>query len=172
MPGIDLLPQLDGEKYYQPKKWTMKHRQCVALHLAGWTNNEIAEALEWTPAKVSITVNDPRADYERENALAPIADVSVSVTQKLEEASHEAFERAIEVMREATKEDTALKAAFGLLDRAGFTPIKRELKLEGEVPADPEMIEAMKKTLMESKSISAKYKIRAAEDADYEIVDE
>ena len=180
MPGFDLLPELGGDKYYHPKKWTMRHRQCVALHLAGWTNNEIAEALDWTPAKVSITINDPRAEHEKQNALAPIADVNLTVTQKLEEASHEAFEKAMEVMRDATKEDVALKAAFGLLDRAGFTPIKRELKLEGEVPADPEMIEAMKKTLMESKSISATYKIRpeseekdaVVEEADYELVEE
>lgn len=181
MPGIDLLPDLNGSKYYHPKKWTQRHRQCVALHMAGWTNNEIAEALDWTAAKVSITVNDPRAEYEKNNALSPIADVALTVSEKLEEASHEAFAKAFELLN-AEKEDTALKAAFGILDRAGFTPIKREVKLEGEVPVNPEMIEAMKRTLQESTSIKATYKIRpepeeeeeephlVVEDAEYEIV--
>lgn len=132
---------------------------CVALSMAGWTNNEICEEMDWTPAKVSVTLNDPRAEHERKNALAPIADVSLTVSQKLEEASHDAFEKAKEVMENATKDDVALKAAFGLLDRAGFTPIKRELKIEGEIPADPEILEAMRKTLQETQSISAKYKI-------------
>lgn len=173
MPGLDLLPEFEPEKYYQPKKWGIKHRQCVALHLAGWTNNEIAEALDWTPAKVSITINDPRAHHDSENVLAPVADVARSVSQKLEEASSDAFEVAMEILHQGEKDETRLKAAFGLLDRAGYTPIKRELKLEGEIPADPELVEQMRKTLLESKSISAKYVVKpAVQDAEYEIMDQ
>lgn len=181
MPGLDLLPELQGSKYYHPKKWSQRHRMCVALSLAGWTNNEICAEMDWTPAKVSITLNDPRAAHEKENALQPIADVTLSVSQRLEDASNEAFEKVQQVMQEATKDDVALKAAFGILDRAGYTPIKRELKLEGEIPADPEVLEAMRKTLKESASIKAVYKIKSGvpeeqekevEEADYEIVDE
>jgi hypothetical protein len=176
MPGLDLLPELEGDKYYHPKKWTQRHRQCVALHLGGWTNKEIAEAVGWTEAKVSITINDPRAEYEKKNALSSIADVAVTVTEKLEEKSHDAFEKLADLLH-AEKEETQLKAALAVLDRAGFTPIRRELKLQGEVPADPEMIAAMKRTLEESKNIKAEYRIVAApeedvEEADYEIVQE
>ena len=177
VPGLDLLPELDGSKYYHPKKWTQRHRMCVALSLAGWTNNEICEQMDWSTAKVSITLSDPRAAHEQKNALAPIADVALTVSQQLENASTEAFEKTREIMRDATKDDVALKAAFGILDRAGYTPIRRELRLEGEIPADPEVLAAMQKTLAESASIKATYKIipgepenEDAEEADYEII--
>lgn len=167
MPGPDLLPALNGDKYYHPKKWTQKHRRCVALHLGGFTNNEIAELLDWTPAKVSITVNDPRAEHDRKNALAKIADVGESIAEKLDQASHDAFAVAKDLLF-AEKEETQLKAALALLDRAGYTPIRREIQLQGNIPANPEMLEAMKRTLKETESIDAQYKSPEVIDAEVE----
>lgn len=180
MPGRDLLPSLNGSKSYHPKKWTQKHRRCVALSLGGFSNNEIAELLDWTPAKVSITINDPRAEHDRENALAKLADVAETITEKLDEASHDAFAVAKDLLY-AEKEETQLKAALAILDRAGFTPIRREIQLNEQVPASPEMLEAMRRTLQETQQIEAQYekpkRIEAeeneapvVEEAEYEIV--
>ncbi len=161
MAVTDLLPELTGDKYYHTKKWTQRHRMCVALEMAGFKPGEIAGEMDFTISKVSHILGDPRAQHERDNALAEISDVSQTIVGKLEKASHDAFDEVEELMSSSPKDDIRLRAALSILDRAGYTPIRKEINMNVEVPSSPESVRAMKRTLLEASGMNVSYNIDA-----------
>ena len=137
--------------------WTPQHRMAVAMDIAGFTRDEIADRLNVTDKFVTRAVGDPRAEVDRGGALAEYAE---SVTLRLQEVANEALDVALEVMRDGEKDETRLKASFGLLDRAGHSPIKRELQIKTELPADAGLLDMMRETLAETASREIRYEIR------------
>lgn len=146
--AVDLLPAVNGDKYYHPEKWSPRHRLIVALHLGGDKNAEIAEKLGVSASHVSITLNDPRAVYEIENLASTVADRTVDTALRIKLYSNEALDEIVEELRTSKSEKVRQTAAFGLLDRAGYTPV-REVR-EVAPPVLPEdVINRMEDTTRE-----------------------
>lgn len=73
IPGRNLTPLYDAEQYREDKllgvradsgamklaKLKPVHRQIFALHMSGYSNNDVAHAVDKTPSWVSTVINDP-----------------------------------------------------------------------------------------------------------------
>ncbi len=139
MSNRDLLPEVSREKYYQPEKWSSFHRYLVMLEIAGKRPGQIAEIADITIGRVSTILNDPRAELDRINLGAALADRLTSVQSKLELYAHEALEVIVDELRDTTnKAEIRVKAGFGLMDRAGYTPNTKE-----DVPHAPDIPEEL-----------------------------
>ena len=146
--AIDLLPEIDREKAWQPESWGPRHRLAIALHAGGDKNTEIAEKLEWSLQYVSVILNDPRAMYELERLSQGIADRVVDTQLRIKLYANEALDEIIQELRTSRNEKVRQTAAFGILDRAGYVPLRDTT--EKEAPMLPsEVVERMEATTKE-----------------------
>ncbi len=146
--AVDLLPHLSGDKYWSPAKWKPRHRLIIALHCGGDGNKEIEEKLGLSANTVSAILNDPRAVYEIEHLAKSLADHVVDAGVRLKLYANEALDEIVEEMRTAKNVQVRQRAAFGILDRAGFTAVTKER--ETTAPLLPEdVVERMEKATRE-----------------------
>lgn len=135
--GVDLLPMMQGDKKWSPEKWSPRHRLIVALHLGGDRNNEIAVKLSVSQTHVSVVLNDPRATHEIARLSGLMADRVVDTGLRLKLYANEALDEVVEEMRSSRNEKVRQNAAFGILDRAGYTPVKgSETEVAPMLPQD------------------------------------
>jgi len=160
----DLIPEVQRVKTYQPIKWNGSHRRVVALEAAGYRPGEIAEITGLTPSRVSIILNDPRADLDRKQFARKVVDRVQDVQLQIALHAEEALEEIVDEMRTSTNEQIRQKASLAILDRAGYTPIRKELKVEAQVPQ--ELIGAMQEVLSEIEAIEADYEIVPVSEAE------
>lgn len=155
---VDLLPALTGEKTWHTAAWGPRHRLVVMLHSVGRSNGEIAELTGYTKQTVSNVLNDPRAAYEMQDLAERVAEVAIDPAVRLSLLSNEALDEIVEEMRTARDPRVRQKAAFGILDRAGYAPAKKdEARAAPTLPAD--VIERMEETTKELVSYDVDYKI-------------
>jgi transposase len=145
---VDLLPALNGEKAWSPEKWNPRHRLIIALHLAGDKNKEICEKLGLSESHVSLILNDPRAVYEIENLAQGVADRTVDTALRIKLYANEALDEIVEELRTSRNEKVRQTAAFGLLDRAGYTPV-RENGEEAPPTLPEDVVQRMEETTKE-----------------------
>lgn len=156
--GVDLLPLMQGDKAWSPEKWSPRHRLIVALHLGGDRNKEIAEKLSVSENHVSIVLNDPRAVHEIARLSGLMADRVVDTGLRLQLYSNEALDEIVDELRTSRNEVVRQKAAFGILDRAGFTPV-RQADSADPPPVLPEaVVERMEATTTEIIQYDGAYK--------------
>lgn len=115
---------MHGDKTWSPEKWSPRHRLIVAMHLGGDRNNEIAERLSLSESHISVVLNDPRAVYEIERMASVVADRTLGTSLRMKLYSNEALDEIVDEMRTSPNVKVRQSAAFGILDRAGFTPVK------------------------------------------------
>lgn len=144
----DLLPQLNGTRYYDPDKWGVRHRICVALHMGGDRNKEIAERLGCSESWVSKTLGDARAVYEIAQLEKNLADRTMDTALRFKLYANEALDEIMEELRSCSDVRVRQKAAFGILDRAGYTPHSVD---QGDAPPllPAEVIDRMEQTTKE-----------------------
>ncbi|MGD9631347.1 MAG: hypothetical protein AB7V18_19080 [Pyrinomonadaceae bacterium] len=155
--AVDLLPHLEGNKDWSPDAWSPRHRLVIALHLGGDRNWEIAEKLNLSENYVSVILNDPRAVYEIERMSERVADRTVDTSLRLKLYANEALDEIVEELRTSKSEKIRQIAAFGILDRAGYTPAKHDAaQAAPTLPA--EVVQRMETTTQELVSHSIEYK--------------
>ncbi len=133
----DLLPELTKQKAYQPMRWTQRHRLVVALWLAGARNKQIADVMGYDSDYVSVILNDKRAMVEIEAMGSSMAERMTDVHTRLKVLANEALSEITDEMRD-TSAPVAVRqrAAFGILDRAGYTAVQKHINVEAQIPAD------------------------------------
>lgn len=132
----DLYPAVLPEKGYQPKSWSSTHRYIVLLEIAGKKPGEIAQIVDMDISRVSVILNDPRAELDRISFSQKAVDTLIDVQSKLQIYAHEALEEVVDEMRHSQKEVIRQRASFGILDRAGYTPIRKEVVAAQELPSE------------------------------------
>lgn len=140
---------MQGDKPWSPEKWSPRHRLVVALHLGGDKNNEIAEKLGMSESRVSIILNDPRSVHEIERMASTVADRTLDTALRLKLYANEALDEIVEEMRTARSEKVRQTAAFGILDRAGFTPVKPDERSQQAPELPAEVVDRMEATTKE-----------------------
>ncbi len=128
--ALDLAPDESPTRPWEPDRWSPRHALAARLKGAGLKNNEIALAMGWTENKVAITVNDARAVPFIQEAAQNLADGVLDLNLRLKAHSEEALNTIVDQMRNAEREVIRQKAAFGILDRAGYTPIQKHTLVE------------------------------------------
>lgn len=145
--------------------------------MAGLKNKEIAEQLGWSASKVSVTLSDPRADVDRAEFAGKVADRLTDTHLKLRLLTHEAVDAAADVMRNGEKDADILRASFGLLDRAGYTPIQKTITASLKEDAPTEIFDRMKEVTEEINLHSRRYHtptptlVEDAEEVDFEVIE-
>lgn len=107
--------------------WSPRANIICMLASSGMKGVEIAEALRISDQTVSNVLNDPRAAKvileAQANASRNILDLNGRIKQHAEEALNE----IVNALRTAEDPRLRVKVGFGLLDRAGYTPIQRHI---------------------------------------------
>lgn len=160
----DLYEEKSGERYYDREKFTSRHALMCDMHIAGMSNNDIASALDCSHVTVSVILGDARAKSYIKEQRDLIAASTPDIYKKLECYAHEAVDELVRQMRFGTKDDKVKQtAAFGILDRLGFSPIKKEITAKADIPLSDKHAEKMERLLDESKEIKAKFRFEEPE---------
>jgi len=126
--NLSLLPlPEEKERSWQPDAWMPRHNLAVQLHALGHTNKEIALITGYTENRVSIIINDPRAREIIQDTLASISGNITDLHTRLKIHAVEALDEIVNELRHSRDERVKQKAAFGLLDRAGYTPVHKQV---------------------------------------------
>lgn len=118
---------------YHPNEISQRHKLVWMLHATGKRNKEIAELLNYTEARVSVIVNDPRREQFLPEFSSAVAEQIQDVRQKLRLHAPEAVDEVVDEMRHSTDANVRQRAAFGILDRAGYGKIDKRVVAHTEV---------------------------------------
>lgn len=135
---LDLLPHVEAaeEKYWLPKKWNPRHSMVVLLHLAGCTNPEISDQTGYSYGKVSQILNDERAQVIMAQMMPRMQEAAADVSIRMKLLAGEALDEIVDEMRADPDSKIRQKAAFGILDRAGYSPVRKTQISALETPDD------------------------------------
>jgi hypothetical protein len=147
-----------GNPKMHPRSWKPRHRLIVAMHLAGFKNIEIASRLNMTKDRVSSILSDPRARAELQTFAPLVAKNLADVHLKMQLVAPEMLDTLIDQVRTSTDERIVQKAAFGLLDRAGYTPLQK-ISISKAPNLDPRVEGRLLDALRETEAIEADYEI-------------
>lgn len=134
MPRPDLLPAVAPQRSYQPEKWTAKHRMMARLSAVGYKNREIAKMLDLSESHVSVILSDPRAQIDIADAVENVSDNIIDLHTRMKAHAVEALDEIVDEVRHSKDEKVRQRAAFGILDRAGYTPIQKHMEVKPELP--------------------------------------
>lgn len=114
-----------------------RHKMVVMLQVCGWTNNEIARATRYTPSRVSIILNSrhPELLAVRAATVERVANQTVDLSAKIRLAAPDALDKMISLV-DSEDETVARLAARDILDRAGYSPVKKSVNVDTKVPLD------------------------------------
>lgn len=150
---LDLAPEADKQKYWQPEVWSPRHALVARMHGAGLSNEEIALATGFTEGYVSRIICDDRAKPFAIEAVGRVADMAADLNTRLKLHATEALDEIVSTLRNPlVKPELRVKVGFGLLDRAGYTPVQRHtIVAPTELP--PDLAGAVLETTTEMKTI-------------------
>lgn len=171
--SLDLAPEMGPSKPNEPEVWSPRHALVCRLIGAGLTNKEVALATGFSEVRVSELKNDPRAKRFILEASKRVADNILDLNSKLKHHAYEALEEIVDQLRESRDEKVRQKAAFGILDRAGYTPLQRHQITEApKIPS--ELADTVREAHMEMKEIvrTVKFSVPASQGRDLNAIDE
>lgn len=142
---MDLLPEQEG--HWAREAWGPRHRLVAQMIAAGFRNIEIAEALGYHVGYVSQIRQDPRCYHEVQTFQAKMADNIIDLNARLKAHATEALDEIVDEMRNCEDPRIRQKAAFGVLDRAGYTPVNKSIILGANI--DSEVASRLEQTLDE-----------------------
>lgn len=119
------LPRSRPLTYWEPEKLRPRHIQAIRLQIAGYNNNDIAEALGYTPSRVSILLSHPDAQTIRNALVSVVTGDALDVRTQINQASGEALNVVLDSMRNVGEYKEKAKIAFGILDRAGYSVVQK-----------------------------------------------
>lgn len=129
------------------------------MEAAGFRPGEIAKILKLSPSRVSVILSDPRAEEERKAVARRVIEEVGDLYAKLLHHSNEAFEEILDELRNCEDPRIRQKAAFGILDRAGFAPIRKEIRRNINEGVGPELIARLEGLVGELTEVEASYSI-------------
>jgi hypothetical protein len=159
--NTSLLPieesRFEGRRPWQTDAWLPRHNLVCQLHAIGMKNKEIAAATGYAETKVSVIINDPRARVVIQRTLEHMASNISDLHTRLKVHATEALDEIVAELRESKDERIRQKAAFGILDRAGYTPVNKQLIIAGSM--DERVASRMEKAMEKMEAIEAEYEV-------------
>ena len=121
---------------YTPKRVRPRHRIAVMLHESGWRPKDIAKALGYTDARISVILNSLNSHLQecRSNFAVEVADNIKDVHSRLKLYANEMLDRLVAHGRQNNDPALSRLAARDILHMAGFTPVKKVFALDARVP--------------------------------------
>lgn len=114
-----------------------KHKMMVSMHMAGWSNEEIARELGYKPSRVATILQSPHPDLlkHREDVNDAVSRKVGDLVMRFRMESSKSLDTLIEIRdkMDAPSSERRL-SALAILDRAGYTPVKKQINLDANVP--------------------------------------
>lgn len=152
------IPRSRELKSWEPAKLNPVHIEIIMMRASGIKQRTIAQFLGLTDSTVSIVLGHPDAQYIMARVLGNAAHEVADVSERFKLMAPEALETVAEVMRFG-KEQNRLKAAFSILDRAGYGA-EQKTKITHEVNVPTESINLLSDAIREAgQAIEADYVI-------------
>lgn len=126
----------DSQKSYQPEVWGPRHEIVARLHGVGLSNKEISRITGLSEPRVSVIINDSRATPAIKDTLDAHKEQIENLHGRIKSLGPAALDKIEEQMRTSEDEKIAQRAAFGILDRAGYTPVQKQIILGASIPED------------------------------------
>jgi len=137
-----------GERKYQIENVWEVHKEIARRIILGEKNVKIARDLNISEAMVSYTRNSHLVQKELAALEAQRDGTTVDIAKDIIELAPLALKRVAEILAHGTeKESDNIKTAFGVLDRAGHSPVKTSVNYNGAFTRDD--IEKIKKRAKE-----------------------
>lgn len=123
---------------YTPKKLRPRHRAVVMLSEAGLKNKDIAAATGYTQSRVSIILNSRHEGIAevRKHFASKVADHTLDVANRIKLYADEMLDVMVGHARNIALPENSRMAAKDLMHMAGFTPVKKLLQVNADLPAD------------------------------------
>lgn len=155
-------------KYWENLRLKPRHLQMVLMQAAGFTNNAIANATGYTPARVSVILNHPDARTLAAILISYAAEDTLDIKSRIQAHAGEALDTVLDVMRNTRNDGVRKDCGFELLKMAGYSGVEKKtvqfsFKVEG--PAAQRIADA----LSEESDDEEEDPSRFLEDAEYEI---
>lgn len=140
-------------KPWAPAKFKPQHEQMILLYALGLMKpGELAEKFGMSFSRVSIILNDPRAEEMIARFKADsIRDLQAETKEVIQSAAKEAAQTVVGLMRNAQSERIRQTSAFDILDRAGFQAKDVQIRVTGTIEKDAAEVlrEAMRESMQE-----------------------
>ena len=137
----NLLPDMEKQKPNQPANWTPRHRMVVLMYSNGFTRPQIAHELGMNSAYVGTILSDDRGKAELARIGPALHEHQIESSSRIKALAPLAIDRLEEVLRTSEDEKTVTSTAFGVLDRGGYSPIKKSIVATTKI--DPEVLAAI-----------------------------
>lgn len=139
-------------KYYENDKLKPKHMKMLRMAVAGYSNNQIAEVMDYTPGRVSIILNHQDSLTIMARMVGAAAD-RLGVAERLQALAPEMIEHVVGITRSTHDYRLKSRNAFELLKLAGHSGVtKVELTTPG-VAASPALLGRLSAALEESNAL-------------------
>jgi len=138
LPRVSLIPA-ELSIPQQSRVARERHKMVVMLHCSGMTTYDICKATGYKSAAVGIILrsHNPELVQLRRDFGGKVAKaMETTVYQKFQLLAVESVDRLGDHMRDHEDKTNSRHAAVAILDRAGHSPVKKQLTLGGNIPAD------------------------------------
>lgn len=111
----------------------------VSMHLAGFKDVEIARELGYTPMRVAIILRsqNPELLKHREEVASRVSQHLGDLVLRFRAESAKSLDTLIEIRDKADAPASERRlSALAILDRAGYSPVKKNINLDSNVPFD------------------------------------
>lgn len=125
---ISILPPIEVTnndlQRWEPQKLNPRHREIMRRMLEGASQKTIAEEMGITPQAVTLICTSKLfiAELEKHESQA-----TFQVIRRAEDLSNEALDTLKNLMRYARTENTKMRAADSILDRAGYAKVEKRM---------------------------------------------
>lgn len=146
----ELVPQTASKSVHElriGKRVRPRHRIAIMLQESGWKNKDIARALGYTEARLSVILNShhPELQTIRSGFAAKVAENVQDLHTRFALYANEMLDVLVSHARnKMDRPELSRLAARDVLHMAGFTPVKKSITFEGKLPA-AELVNALGK---------------------------
>lgn len=121
------------------KRIRPRHKMIVSMHMAGFTDVEIAHALGYTPSRVGMILRSTHPELAKvKKELADVVSRQMGdLVLRFRAESSKSLETLVDIRddTEAPRSERRL-SALAILDRAGYAPVRKQINLDTQVPFD------------------------------------
>jgi hypothetical protein len=114
-----------------------KHKIMVSMHMAGWSNEEIARELGYKPSRVGTILQsqNPVLLKHREEVNDAVSRKVGDLVLRFRMESAKSLDTLVQIRdKEDAPSSERRLSALAILDRAGYTPVKKQINLDANIP--------------------------------------
>lgn len=120
----------------RPRKLRERHKMVIYLEAAGWKPIDIGRAMGYSPSRVSLILNSkhPEVLAMKAQAALQVRDNTLDLLTRFRAEAEKSLDTLVEVRDQTAEVGQRRLAARDILDRAGYSVVKKQINLNTNVP--------------------------------------